>query len=161
MTNDPIRLRRLHSTPAYTPGNWYWIVAGDESRVYSSARARYVPPDDPIYTAWLQSGRLPTRIASERDLVDVLLAQYPAGAPPEYTPTPASISMRQARLVRLQVGLLEAATAAVDGQGEAERISWEYATEIRRDDPLVARLASTLGLTDDQLNDLFRQAATL
>lgn len=64
----------------YNPANWYWIVAGDETKAYSSAAAAYVPATDAAYTAWLaSSGYPPTRIESEASLHDVLVQQYPAG----------------------------------------------------------------------------------
>jgi hypothetical protein len=39
-----------------------------------------VPVDDAAYVAWLSSGNVPTKIDTEENLNDVLLAQYPAGA---------------------------------------------------------------------------------
>lgn len=63
----------------YTPSAWYWIVAGDPSQVYSSAAAAYVPATDPGYLDWLSEGGVPTRIANESELRDVLTQQYPAG----------------------------------------------------------------------------------
>lgn len=47
----------------FVPDKWFWIVAGDESRAWSSERGAYVDtyPDDRL-----------TRIASEQELSDVL-----------------------------------------------------------------------------------------
>jgi hypothetical protein len=59
----------------YDPSNWYWIVNGDETRVYSSASGDYVQPDDASYVAWSGDGSLPTRIANEAELGEVL-AEY-------------------------------------------------------------------------------------
>lgn len=59
--------------------DWYWIVAGSTTQVYSSARAAYVPISDTAYTAWLGGGGKPTRILSEAELWDVLATAYPAG----------------------------------------------------------------------------------
>lgn len=56
----------------YNPRNWYWIVAGDESRVYSSASGDYVPLADVTYQEWLAGENNPTRIASEAELGEVL-----------------------------------------------------------------------------------------
>jgi hypothetical protein len=56
----------------YDPSNWYWIVAGDESRVFSSAAGNYVPANDAAFVAWQADGSMPTRIASESDLGEVL-----------------------------------------------------------------------------------------
>lgn len=80
---------------SYDPSDWYWIVGGegphkaaadaafsaDDSRVYSSARGRYVPVDDKKYLAWKDKACLvmslsdpATRIDSEENLADVLKA---------------------------------------------------------------------------------------
>jgi len=56
----------------YTPTDWYWIVAGDETKVFSSAIGEYVQPDNAAYVAWLGRGGVPTRIASEDELGEVL-----------------------------------------------------------------------------------------
>lgn len=66
---------------SYQPDNWYWIVGGSADQVYSSARAGYVPVNDPAYVAWLaeEETRQPTKIAVEADLFDVLRKQYPKG----------------------------------------------------------------------------------
>jgi hypothetical protein len=91
--------------------------------------------------------------------------ETPDEAPPPPPPPPNVVSMRQARLALLGAGLLdavEAAIAAMEGvEGKAAQIEWEYATEVRRDSPLVDGLTAALGLTDAQLNDLFTVAATL
>jgi hypothetical protein len=56
----------------YDPRNWYWIVAGDETRVFSSATGNYVPANDATYIAWLADGTKPTRILNETELGEVL-----------------------------------------------------------------------------------------
>jgi hypothetical protein len=58
----------------YAPANWYWIIAGDDRQVYSSARASTVAVGDKAYKAWLAQGNMPTRIASMDELKDVLIA---------------------------------------------------------------------------------------
>lgn len=81
------------------------------------------------------------------------------------SPVPSSVSARQARLALLGAGLLanaEQALAAMEGvQGEAARIEWEYASAIERDSPLVLALSQVLGLTGEQVDDLFRAAEGL
>lgn len=75
------------------------------------------------------------------------------------------ITMRQARLALLGAGLLDAVGAAIAGipgdQGAAARIEWEYAMTLRREHPLVAALAQSLGLTSEQIDALFEQAGRL
>lgn len=56
----------------YDPANWYWIVAGDNTRVYSSAIGDYTTLDNADYVAFLGRGNAPTRIASEIELGGVL-----------------------------------------------------------------------------------------
>ena len=78
---------------------------------------------------------------------------------------PQSATMRQARLALLGAGLLAHVNAAIEAmpgiEGEAARIEWEFASEIRRDSPLVVGLSGALGLSSEQMDELFRQAAML
>lgn len=80
-------------------------------------------------------------------------------------PVPTSVTMRQARLALSRAGHLanaETAIAGMTGQaGEEARIEWEYATTLRRDHQLVVDLGPALGLEPADLDDLFRQAATI
>lgn len=65
----------------YTAANWYWVVDGNTTQVYSSATAAYVPLSDATYVGWLANGNIPTAIDTEASLQDVLAQQYPAGWP--------------------------------------------------------------------------------
>ena len=84
-------------------------------------------------------------------------------APP--SPVPQFVTMRQARLALLQAGKLatvNAVVAAMPGMaGDAARIEWEFSSTVERHRPLVEALGVSLGMTADQLDDLFRTAATL
>jgi hypothetical protein len=53
--------------------------------------------------------------------------------------------------------------AAENGDESAEDSieAWEYATTIRRDNALIATAAAGLGLTEEQLDELFRIAQSL
>lgn len=77
----------------------------------------------------------------------------------------AIVTMRQARLALLQHGLLASVETAIDAmdspQKEAARIEWDYSSEVHRNKQFVTVLASALGLTETQLDDLFELAATL
>ena len=80
-------------------------------------------------------------------------------------PVPVVVTMRQARLALLGAGLLAQVNTAVanmpGAEGDAARIEWEYAQEVRRDSPLVAGLSAALGLTDETLDNLYKVAAEL
>lgn len=75
------------------------------------------------------------------------------------------VTMRQARLALLQYGLLGTVQSVVDAmpwaEGDAARIEWEFSSTVERNRPLVQSLATALPLTEQQLDDLFRLAATL
>lgn len=79
-----------------------------------------------------------------------------------------ALSARQLRLALLGLGLtgaaVEAQIAAMPGtpaEREAALIEWEYATEFRRDHPLVVALGAALGLTEAQIDEAWQGAATL
>jgi len=75
------------------------------------------------------------------------------------------VSMRQARLALLAAGKLDAANAAIDAlpgsQRAAAQIEWEFASEVRKDSPLIAMLAPVIGLDAQGLATLFTAAAAL
>lgn len=84
---------------------------------------------------------------------------------PEPIPVPQTVSMRQARLALLKAGKLNAVNTAIANmagiEGEAARIEWEFSSEVRRSQPLVIALTPALGMTSEQLDQLFITAAEL
>lgn len=99
-------------------------------------------------------------------------ADFPDAQPPalpEYVPVvvavPEVVTMRQARLALLGAGLLAQVNTAIanmpGAEGDAARIEWEYAQEVRRDSPLVQSLIPALGMNDASLDALFTAAAAL
>ncbi|MCK1742170.1 hypothetical protein IVA80_15200 [Bradyrhizobium sp. 139] len=74
---------------------------------------------------------------------------------------PQSVTPRQARLALLGAGLLDQVESTVTAAGGATYITWGYATEFLRSDPLIVQIGASLGLTDQQIDDLFRTASTL
>lgn len=101
-----------------------------------------------------------------------LLKDFPDATPPELpeyiAPPPKgvqTVSMRQARLALLNANLLTVVTEAIAAmpgtEGEAARIEWEYAQDVARYSPLVKSIASELPLTEEQIDNLFVEAAKL
>ncbi len=78
----------------------------------------------------------------------------------ETTKNTASISMRQCRLKLLQMNLLETVEAEMQKDKELS-IEWEYATEIKIDNPLVLMLSEKLGLTEEAMIKMFEEARLL
>ena len=66
----------------------------------------------------------------------------------------------QGRMALSAAGLLAQAQALVDNSDvpEATKVAWEYALEWRRMSPLIDGLGSALGLTAEQIDDLFKEA---
>ena len=83
----------------------------------------------------------------------------PEGVPE--TAMPRSITMRQCRLMLLRHDMLDAINAMVNEMSAADKIEWEYASEVRLDHPLVAGIAQALGMTTDQMRQMFVEAANL
>jgi len=80
-------------------------------------------------------------------------------------PIPQSVSMRQARQAMLYAGILsqvDALIAAMPGEeGESARIDWNHARDVKRDWPLIGALGPQLGLTEQQIDDLFIYAGSI
>lgn len=92
----------------------------------------------------------------DQDLIDASQPQ---------SPVPQVVTMRQARLALLGANKLAAVDTAIDALPEPTksiaRIEWDYSSEVHRNKPLVLTLGPALGLTTQQLDDLFRLAVTL
>ncbi len=139
--------------PTYTPHNWFWVVNGDTSRAWSSAASAYVT-EYPFDTL--------TRIESEAALTDVLRPYGLAGPSPTQL-IPTSVSPYQARVALTRAGLFDAVEAIMANESTpAEaKIAWEYAVVFDRHSTFIATLAPALGLTEQQIDELFVLAATI
>ena len=76
------------------------------------------------------------------------------------------VTRRQARLVLLQQGLLDDVEAAINAiEDETTRrevqIEWEYAMDIRRDWPALQLVTQQLGITEEQLDQMFLLASEI
>ena len=90
----------------------------------------------------------------------------PAQPQPQPEPQPpASVSMRQARLALLAYGIYANVDPAIEAMPEpdrsAARIEWDYSNEVQRHNGFVSQLGPALGLTEEQIDQLFALAATL
>lgn len=88
-------------------------------------------------------------------------------SPPPPTPVqiPQEITMRQARLVLLENGLLADVQTAIGSLPEPSKtkaqIEWDYSNALQRDNSFVTVLGAALGLTDEDIDNLFIEGATM
>ena len=92
---------------------------------------------------------------TDAEATALLAAQQPAPTVPQI------VSPRQIRLAMTQTGIRSNVEAAVNAASQEVQDTYHYATEFRRDDPLIPPLAKQLGITDAQLDQLWSLAATL
>ena len=75
------------------------------------------------------------------------------------------VTMRQARLALHQAGKLSLVDDAIALIPEPDKslisIEWEYASTVERTSPWMSTMGSALGLSEEELDDLFILAATL
>lgn len=72
-----------------------------------------------------------------------------------------AVTMRQARLALSRQGLLAQVQTGINSLSEESQIEWEYAGSVERSSPLVQSLGAALGLSDEDLDNLFKLATTL
>lgn len=77
-----------------------------------------------------------------------------------------SISMRQCRLQLIKMGLDDTVEAAIDSmedplQRKFARTEWEYSTTVQRHNGWVEAISTSLGLTSEQLDQMFIEASVL
>lgn len=81
----------------YVANDWYWIVAGSVTQVFSSYEKAYVSISDARYVAWLAKDNLPSKIGSESSLIEGLAEHAPDCLPDNA----AGIEARKTRLLKI------------------------------------------------------------
>ena len=98
-------------------------------------------------------------------LPDFIAEHYPDAVLIEEPPAPAvrttTITMRQVRLYLHQAGLTEQVESIISGLDEAAQIEWQYAATVDINSPIVQLMCAELGLTDEQVQEMFDEASKL
>lgn len=78
---------------------------------------------------------------------------------------PQEVTMRQARQALMGAGLLGNVQAAINSLSEPEKtkaqIEWDYSNTLQRDNSFVAVLGAALGLTREDIDNLFIEGAKM
>lgn len=72
-----------------------------------------------------------------------------------------SLTMRQARLQMLAMGVFDDVEDAIAQAGQVAQIQWEYATTVDRDNALFKSIKTALGFTDEQEEQFFNEGSKL
>lgn len=124
--------------------------------IHTSIPADAVEIADGLYRSLLDGQAAGRMIAAGPDGLPMLVDPPAVGQP-----VPEVVSRFQARAALHHAGLLPQAEAAVADADPITRIAWQDAQEWRRDSPTIASIAAALGLTSEQVDDLFRAAAQI
>jgi hypothetical protein len=78
---------------------------------------------------------------------------------PYVAPVPSAVTPLQARRALRAAGYLAQVEAAIATADDDTQDAWRYAQLIERAHPFLTAIAAQLGLTEAQMDDLFRAAA--
>jgi len=104
------------------------------------------------------------RVGPDGGLESALVDHLPSGTvvdEPDPDPLQTVVTPWQIRKALNASGLRATIEGAVAASSQEVKDAWEYALEFRRDNPLIEGLAVSLGKTSEELDDLFRLAASL
>ena len=151
-THDALGVDPVFATPMPDPSEAYKLVVRDG--------VKFV--DGKWVQAWKEVDQFTEYTDAEGVVVTVedQIAAYEAQKAAERRATMAC-TPRQARLALASQGLYETVQTTVVAISDEARIEWEYATMVERTSPLIDAMKGTLGMTDEDLDNLFALAVTL
>ena len=109
--------------------------------------------------------RMPVAVLAYRDAVRAAADQIEADLTPEQElaiERKAMVCSRfQARAALAGAGLLGQVQQFMSTADAGAKLAWDEAVEFRRNSPTIAGLQGAIGLTDEQIDDLFRAAMAI
>ena len=125
----------------------YAIAPAGVLRLADGVLIRRSDPGWSDYLEWLSAGGIPDPI--------------PKSPPDTADPVPVEITRFQARAALHLAGLHDDAEAAIAQANPLSRIAWEHANVYRRDSPTVISIGQQLGLSEADMDELFKTAASI
>jgi len=129
--------------------------------------------DHPVH-GWIPFTASPDDLDSEggRALFHEIVAKEPGHVAPYEGPPleevtlnewrqSAVVSTFQAKAMLLQAGYWDDVAAFLETTDEVTRLAWDTAQEFRRMSPTILEIAEALNISDAELDDLFKFAATI
>ena len=151
-THDALGVDVVFATPKPAPSEAYKLIVRDGVEFVEGNWVQ----------AWKEVDQFTEYEDEVRGVVTVedQIADYEAQKAAERRATMAC-TPRQARLALASQGLYEAVQTSVVAISDQARIEWEYATTVERTSPLIDAMKGSLGMTDEDLDNLFELAVTL
>jgi hypothetical protein len=145
-----------------------YATNGGVSRADMSGDPAWIDISDEQYDealAGIQVGKI-VSIDGGFAVVDPPVPEEPPVPEPDPPGPPTVVTRAQGKAALIQAGLWDDVLAYVDAiedttQQALARVALDDTTEWRRDSPFLATAAAALGLTDQQLDDLFVAAAAI
>jgi hypothetical protein len=103
---------------------------------------------------------LPFVVVGQGEIVEADTITWPEPPVPP-VPVPESVSPRQIRQAMTQFGLRSVVEESIAGGDQNAKDWYEYATAFERNNPIVLGMAQALGVTSQQLDDLWILAGSL
>lgn len=119
---------------------------------------REIVTDELTGVVTLRDGEGNERIVKEGESVEEVAADF---FPPYVPPVPQSVSPADFCIALDQMGLLDEVEAYVATLPRVAQIKWQRATSIDRDNPLIAAAAQSENWSVEQVDEVFRLAASL
>ena len=96
-----------------------------------------------------------------KDMTKIDVRQPAISTPEQIRDSMQPLSAWQVRKVLTQFNLREKVETAIANADQNTKDAWQYAKEFQRNDILLNGMATALGLTDEQLDELFTVGITL
>jgi len=139
------------------------IIRPEDPDYYAERRSRYPSQSEQLDAFW--KGPESQEYHEMMDRIKQIKEQFPkpewAITYEEPNPVPFKVSALQARLALANIGLLDSVQSIISGSPQNIQLAWEYAIEFQRNSPTILALASELGLSEEQLDDLFIAAVQI